>query len=143
MSAPQVHWARIDDIDSRTFHDIVRLRLSVFVEEQDCTYAELDGRDTWPSTWHAWIEGTPGVVSYLRLYEADGATWIGRVVTAPSHRGRGLAGRLLTAALARAGRPVRLSAQAHLAPWYATYGFARCGDDFDEDGIRHTPMRLG
>lgn len=142
MAEPLIHWARIDDIGVRTFHDIVRLRLSVFVEEQSCTYAELDGRDVLPATWHAWVEESSTVVSYLRLYAQDGADWIGRVVTASSHRGRGLAGRLITEALARAGRPVRLSAQAHLAPWYATYGFARCGQDFDEDGIAHTPMRL-
>ena len=142
MATLPIHWARIDDLDARTFHDIVRLRLSVFVEEQACTYAELDGRDLLPTTWHAWVEESAAVVSYLRLYEDAGVSWIGRVVTAPAHRGRGLAGTLVTAALARAGRPVRLAAQSHLAGWYATYGFARCGEDFDEDGIRHTPMEL-
>jgi ElaA protein len=41
-----------------------------------------------------------------------------------------------------APRPVRISAQARLEAWYAAFGFVRCGDDFIEDGIPHTPMRL-
>ena len=41
-----------------------------------------------------------------------------------------------------APRPVRISAQARLEAWYAGLGFVRCGDDFVEDGIPHTPMRL-
>ena len=143
MADLPVHWARFDELPVRTFHDIVRLRLSVFVEEQDCAYSELDGRDVLPTTWHAWIEETATVVSYLRVYPHDGATWIGRVVTSAGHRGRGLAGRLLAEALERSPRPVRLMAQSHLAAWYAAYGFVRCGDDFLEDGILHTPMRLG
>ena len=64
------------------------------------------------------------------------------MVTAPLHRNRGVAALLMTAALAMAPRPVRISAQARLEAWYAGLGFVRCGDDFVEDGIPHTPMRL-
>lgn len=72
---------------------------------------------------------------------------IGRVVTAPEHRGRGLAAELLRAAVAAcdaaAGAPARieLHAQTHLVEWYARFGFAACGEGFQEDGIPHTPMR--
>jgi ElaA protein len=126
-----------------TFHDIVRLRLDTFVVEQGCPYHELDGRDVLPTTEHAWIEVDEEVVSYLRTYPgAEGATWIGRVVTARSHRGRGLGALLMRSALGRAGRPVRIAAQAQLAAWYAAMGFERCGADFLEDGIVHTPMQI-
>ena len=37
--------------------------------------------------------------------------------------------------------PVVLHAQAHLARWYARFGFSVVGDVFDEDGIPHVPMR--
>ncbi|HEX4579355.1 MAG TPA: GNAT family N-acetyltransferase [Candidatus Dormibacteraeota bacterium] len=143
MSEPAVHSAHFHELSPRTFHDIVRLRLDTFIVEQNCPYHELDGRDVLPETIHVWAEAEGGVVSYLRMYPGDdGATWIGRVVTAPSHRNRGLGVQLMTGALAMASRPVRISAQARLEAWYARLGFVRCGDDFMEDGIPHTPMRL-
>lgn len=138
-----VHAASFAELPARRFHDIVRLRESVFVVEQACPYHELDGRDVLDDTLHLWIEDGEDVVCYLRLYPGDGADWIGRVVTAADHRGRGLAGHLVRSALDRAGRPVRLSAQSRLADWYQRLGFAACGPDFEEDGILHTPMRLG
>ena len=33
-------------------HDILKLRIDVFVAEQACAYPELDGRDTEPTTRH-------------------------------------------------------------------------------------------
>lgn len=138
-----VHSAHFDELSARTFHDIVRLRLDTFIVEQDCPYHELDGRDILPDTVHVWAEAGGEVVSYLRMYPGDArVTWIGRVVTAPSQRNQGLGAQLMRAALAMASRPVRISAQARLEAWYAAFGFVRCGDDFMEDGIPHTPMLL-
>jgi ElaA protein len=37
--------------------------------------------------------------------------------------------------------PIVLDAQAHLAHWYARFGFVVAGEGFDEDGIPHVPMR--
>jgi ElaA protein len=143
VTVPAIHAAPVDELSVRTFHDIVRLRLAVFVVEQGCPYPELDGRDLLSTTMHVWIEDGGEVVSYLRVYPgADGATWIGRVVTARAQRNRGLGARLMARALELAGRPVRISAQAQLEAWYAGFGFVRCGDDFIEDGIPHTPMVL-
>lgn len=143
MSEPEVNSARFVELSARTFHDIVRLRLDAFIVEQDCPYHELDGRDVLPDTVHVWAEDGGEVVSYLRMYPGDDRdTWIGRVVTAPSHRNRGIGAQVMNAALAMASRPVRISAQTRLQDWYARLGFVRCGDDFIEDGIPHTPMRL-
>ena len=120
------------------------MRVDTFVVEQDCPYPELDGRDALPDTRHLWFEEGGQVVAYLRLYPGDeDATWIGRVVTAAEHRGRGLGALLMRRALELAPPPVRISAQARLAGWYAALGFVRCGPDFIEDGIPHTPMVLG
>ncbi|WP_449278506.1 GNAT family N-acetyltransferase [Leucobacter sp. GX24907] len=72
---------------------------------------------------------------------------IGRVVTAPEHRGHGLAAVLLSAAVAEcdasadAETRIELHAQSHLTGWYGRFGFAPCGPEFLEDGIPHTPMR--
>jgi ElaA protein len=134
-------WA---ELDPATLHEIVRLRVDVFVVEQSCAYPELDGRDTEPGTEHVWVTlpETP-VAAYLRvLTEPDGVRRVGRVVTAPAARGRGLAALLVSDVLDRhGGAPVVLDAQAHVAGWYARFGFTPTGEEFLEDGIPHVPMR--
>ncbi len=143
MTAPTDLAAAFDELSMRTFHDVVRLRIDTFIVEQDCPYHELDGRDVLPDTRHLWIEDGGDVLCYLRMYPGpDGGTWIGRVVTAPSHRNRGLGATLMRGALELADRPIRISAQTRLVAWYAGLGFERCGPDFSEDGMLHTPMRL-
>ena len=37
-------------------------------------------------------------------------------------------------------RPIRIGAQAHLAGFYGSLGFAVSGPAYDEDGIPHVPM---
>lgn len=135
--------AAFSDLDPFDLYALLRLRVDVFVVEQQCPYPELDGRDCEPTARHHWIAEDGQVVACLRvLVEPDGATRVGRLATAPSARGRGLAGHLLRAVLGDLPRPVLVHAQAHLAEWYARFGFARDGEDFLEDGIPHVPMRL-
>jgi ElaA protein len=139
--------AGFDDLDARTLYRILRLRAEVFVVEQDCPYLDPDGCDAEPSALHLWVDPdptAPTVAAALRvLVEPDGTRRIGRVVTAPDHRGQGLAGKLLDRALELVppGAGVVLDAQAHLEPWYTERGFTRAGEEFVEDGIAHVPMR--
>lgn len=122
---------------------ILMLRSAVFVVEQDCPYLDADGRDLEAGTLHLWLTEGVAIVAYLRvLTEPEGGSRIGRVVTAATHRGRRLAGRLLEVALEGAEGPVVLSAQSHLTSLYRRHGFAPDGPEFLEDGIPHTPMRL-
>lgn len=142
-SANEVERARCADLSVDQLYGILRLRTDVFVVEQRCPYPELDGRDTEPDAMHLWITEHDATIAYARLLtETDGTRRIGRVVTRTDRRGRGLAGRLLTAALDLAGdAEVVLSAQAHLTDFYARYGFEVAGDEYLEDGIPHRPMR--
>ncbi len=130
------------DLDAATAYAIWRLRQDVFVVEQECPYPDLDGRDTEPGTVHVVMRDGGDVIGYARVLD-DGGEWrIGRVVLAPAARGRGLADRLMTAALeACPARPVVLDAQSPLVDWYAGLGFAVDGEEFLEDGIPHVPMR--
>jgi ElaA protein len=122
---------------------LCRLRVDVFVVEQECPYPELDGRDTEPATVHLWYEVDGQVAATIRVLD-DGATRaIGRVATAAGFRGRGLAARLIEEGMALcAGFPITLGAQAHLEGWYERFGFRRSGPGYVEDGIPHVPMRL-
>ena len=133
-------WAEIDPL---TLHDLIRLRVDVFVVEQLCAYAELDGRDLDRGTVHLRAGPAHQPTAYLRLLTEPGGTRrIGRVCTAPAHRGRGLARRLVAAALAEVGpAPCVLDAQAHLTGLYADFGFTPDGPGYDWDGVLHVPMR--
>jgi ElaA protein len=130
------------ELSTATAYAVWRLRQQVFVVEQECAYADLDGRDDEPGTRHAVMTEEDMVIGYARVLD-DGAEWrIGRVVLAPAARGRGLADELMRAALgACPGRDVVLDAQAPLADWYASFGFCADGPGFLEDGIAHVPMR--
>jgi ElaA protein len=133
--------ASFRDLDTTTLYAILRLRSEVFVVEQECAYADIDGRDTEPGTRHVWFERDGAVRAYLRILREDGHERVGRVVTAETARGAGLAGRLLTEALEIVGnRPSVLDAQAHLTAFYARYGYEPSGPSFLEDGIPHVPM---
>ncbi len=140
-----------DDLDARTAYDVWRLRQDVFVVEQECAYPDLDGRDVAPGTRHLTLEVDGELAGYLRILDPSTARdrrglrdrrgRIGRVLLARAFRGRGLADRLMEAALEEVGeRPSRLDAQVPLAGWYATYGYVVTGPEFLDDGIPHVPM---
>ena len=132
-----------DELDARTAYDVWRLRQAVFVVEQECPYPDLDGRDLEPGTRHVLLQEDERLLGYARVLD-DGAVWrIGRVVLARDARGRGLADRLLEAALdACPDRPVVMDAQSPLRGWYERFGFEVDGPEFLDDGIPHLPMRL-
>ena len=140
--AYDVRVAAFTELDSRTAYLLWALRESVFVVEQACAYQELDGRDLEPGTRHLWaqVDGEP--VGYLRILDEGDHARIGRVLVVAGHRGAGLSGVLMRAALeVVGGRASVLDAQTPLAGWYAGFGYVPDGAAFIEDGIPHTPMR--
>ncbi len=132
------------ELDTAQFHDLIRLRIEVFVVEQECPYAELDGLDLLPTTTHIWFADEAGPTGSLRVYadkKADG--WrIGRVVTRKNARGQGLATQLMISTLGRFGQDdTALEAQSYLGDFYARFGYIQTGPEYtDEDGIPHLPM---
>jgi ElaA protein len=137
-----VQVAAWDDLPARTIHDLLKLRVDVFVVEQECWYPELDGRDVEPATEHVWTADDGGPTAYLRVLEDGAALRVGRVCTRKDARGDGLAAVLVADVLRRhPDRTVVLDAQSYLVGWYERLGFAVTGPEFLEDGIAHTPMR--
>ncbi|MEV0270672.1 GNAT family N-acetyltransferase [Hamadaea sp. NPDC050747] len=135
--------ARFAELDTATLYRLLKLRVDVFVVEQECPYPEVDGRDPEPGTVHVWAADEAGeILGYLRILDDGDELRIGRVVTSPKARGGGLGGRLMERALAIVGdRPSVLDAQSHLTRFYERFGYAAAGPEFVEDGIPHTPMR--
>jgi ElaA protein len=139
---PVERWAPGNELDAPTLYGLLRLRVEVFVAEQGSPYADLDGLDLDASTEHGWIDVEGQVAACLRVLDHGDHVRIGRVATAPGHRGQGLAARLMQSALARTRGPVELHAQSYLVDWYGSYGFVATGPEYLDDGIPHVPMRL-
>jgi ElaA protein len=137
-----VHEVISDRLTVEQLYAILRLRVDVFVVEQECAYPEIDGKDLLPGTRHLWVDGPTGVAAYLRvLDEPFGASRIGRVCTALDARGRGLAARLMTAALESVGNVgCVLDSQTYVQGFYAKFGFEPEGEEFLEDDIPHITM---
>jgi len=143
-SPPEVHAARFQELSPATLYGILRLRSDVFVVEQNCAYADMDGRDLEPSTLHLWLEDARGdVVAALRTLDDTHERSIGRVATRADQRNHGLATALMRHAIELSAPPVCLKAQEYLRDWYASFGFKVSGESWIEDGIPHVPMRLG
>lgn len=132
-----------DALAPAELYDLLRLRVDVFVVEQECPYPELDGKDLAPSTRHLWTGQNGDVTACLRLLaEPGGVLRIGRVCTAKSARGTGVASTLMREAMLRApDAEYILDAQTYAEGFYARFGFVAEGEPFDEDGILHVTMR--
>lgn len=129
------------------------IRQRVFVEEQACPPEE---------EWDAWDEpAARGVTCHHLLGTEDGAAvavarWrpvdlggeraakLERFAVLPEARGRGLGRAMIAAAIREAESAgfamLVLHAQAHLEALYASFGFARVGELFEEAGIPHVKM---
>ncbi|MEI6946240.1 GNAT family N-acetyltransferase [Paraflavisolibacter sp. H34] len=145
----QIHWQlkRFDELNPHELYALLQLRSEVFVVEQHCVYLDADGKD--PHCYHLLgaLEGKLG--AYCRILP-PGVSYpeasIGRVVSSPSFRGRGLGAKLLQQALDRLGElfgsvPVTIGAQLYLQKFYEGFGFRRTSEVYLEDGIEHIYMR--
>ncbi len=137
----EIHTSHVAQINPVTLYRILQLRSEVFVIEQNCVYADMDGRDLEPEAVQLWIEWSDDVVATLRIVADPAGRRIGRVVTARSARSDGLGAVLMARALELAAAyDMVLDAQAYLERWYGGFGFTRNGAEFVEDGIPHVPM---
>jgi ElaA protein len=149
MSGSPAHhaWRSFAQLTTAELYSLLRLRCEVFVVEQQCAYPDIDGRDPEVDHLLAW-DSDGGLSGYLRVFgpdATDASARIGRIVTTPRDRKAGLGRWLIRQALdfvvARYGDvPIKISAQAHLEPFYSDFGFKRGSPDYFEDGIPHCDM---
>lgn len=135
------------ELSAELLHDILRLRVDVFVVEQQCAYAEVDGQDL--AALHIVArDGGGTLAAYARILPGvgGGLPHIGRVVVRKEHRGRGLGKELMQAAfnalrLRYGSARSAVAAQVYLLPFYAGLGYIRMGPDYLWDGIPHVDMQ--
>ena len=58
---------RFHELTVDELYAILRLRVSVFVVEQQCAYPEIDGLDR--DALHVWLEDEDGIEAYLRVLD--------------------------------------------------------------------------
>lgn len=148
--ASSFQWAcrRFDQLSLHDLYEILRLRDTVFVMEQQSIYGDLDGLDY--SGYHVTGHEQNGkLVAYARFL-APGivyqeATCIGRVAVIAEKRGQGVGHQLVTRTLELAllsfpNNAMKLSAQTHTAPFYQSFGFSVASEPYSEGGIMHIDM---
>ncbi len=144
------------NIISKAFHDLsakelyaaLRLRSAVFVVEQKCAYQDADNHDQ--SAQHLLMMQGDALIAYARILPPGGKypqCSIGRIAVGAAHRGKNYGRQLMDFALAEARRlyprsKLMVQAQTYLAPFYQSYGFQSCTDEYDEDGVMHVDMEM-
>lgn len=140
-SGLELRWARTD----AEVQAALRVRERVFCREQGVPLAmEHDGLDD--GALHLLALGpSRRVIGTLRVLLAADVAKIGRVAVERESRRRGVASRMLDAALAlaqaRGCGEARLAAQVAATGLYQRAGFAVVSRPFEEAGIAHVWMR--
>ena len=135
-----------DELAKDELYEIMKLRVDVFVVEQQCVYPEIDGKD--PGAIHVLVDDRGELVAYARVLP-PGISFeeasIGRVIA--KRRGAGLGRRVMEASIAAARKSfdtpgIRIEAQSYAKGFYEQLGFRQTSDEFLDEGIPHMEMYL-
>lgn len=135
-------------------YQIIKLRVDIFVVEQDCPYSDLDNLDQ--QCRHLFATENNQVLAYTRLIPPglvhkgsllSNQAAIGRVVISEPARGRKLGYELMQRSIDAVWEetpniPIKIGAQQHLENFYSKLGFKTISDMYLEDDIPHIDMLL-
>lgn len=142
----QLYRKHFHELTTEELYRILKLRVAVFVVEQNCPYMELDDCDQ--KAIHVWLEDEDGIQAYLRVMDRgieNESVSIGRVIAVKRHRGLGS---LVLSEGIRAAKEVFLAdsiyleAQVYAKDLYEKQGFRQISEEFLLDGIPHVRMLL-
>jgi len=127
-----------------TLYALLKLRMDIFVVEQECAYPELDDQDQ--QATHLIVRNESGqIVGCLRIYNhPTKGLAIGRVAVHRTHRSVGLAKQMMEKAMdyLQEKATIYLQAQAHLEGFYGSFGFETVSEPYLEDDIPHVDMQF-
>lgn len=128
-------------------YDIIALRISIFVVEQDCPYQELDGKDK--DAYHLiFKKDNEKIMGTLRVL-SPGVSYdevsLGRIVLHPDVRGKQFGHQMMHEAMGFVKSKfgdvsIKLSGQKHLEKFYNSHNFKSISKEYLEDGIPHILM---
>ena len=132
-----------DKLTTQELFNIYKLRVDVFVVEQQCPYHEVDDIDT--ISHHIYLQNDNSkILAYCRLYEQEVRYHIGRVIASPKHKGYGT--QIMKTAIKFATEELHadtmiIEAQTYAKNFYEKIGFVQTSEPFEEDGIPHIQMK--
>jgi ElaA protein len=144
----QWHCKAFNNLSALELYKILQLRSEVFVVEQNCIFLDMDNKDEGCLHFMGFVNDV--LIAYTRLappgYIYEEAS-IGRVVTSPAHRSKGLGKQLMQQSIDLCKHnfgdgPIKIGAQCYLLKFYESFGFKIIGERYDEDGIEHVHMVL-
>lgn len=146
----KLQWQRknFKQLNTRQLYEILKLRVNVFVVEQDCPYPDLDDKDTHPETIHLVAFSNETLIAYARLLP-PGLSYpepsIGRILVKKEMRKKGIGSLLTNRAIDELKntwpkQDIKISAQEHLQGFYENLGFDKVSNPYLEDNIPHIAM---
>lgn len=147
-----INWQllKFEELTTIQLYELLKLRVDVFVVEQNCPYPELDDKDKLQGVYQLIGYQENVIVACARLLK-PGVSFnncsIGRIATKYSARGNGLGHKLMNKALIECqnlwpNQSIDIQAQEYLKNFYQGYGFIGYTDSYLEDDIPHLDMRL-
>lgn len=137
---------RFEELSVGELYDILKIRVEVFVVEQQCIYQELDEKDK--QSYHVFYKENGKIQAYLRVID-KGVSFdevsIGRVISVKRRCGIGsklLAQGIKVAKERMNATSIRIEAQTYARKLYEKQGFIQVSEEFLEDGIPHIEMLL-
>ena len=136
----QLYRKRFQELTIEELYRLMKVRVAVFVVEQNCPYMELDDCDQ--NAIHIWLQ------AYLRVMDRgveNDHVSIGRVLSV--RRRQGLGSRILSEGI-RAAKDffqadhIYLESQVYAKGLYEKQGFRQISGEFLLDGIPHVKMLL-
>lgn len=125
--------------------EIYRLRVDVFVVEQECPCREVDELDL--DCWHLCYRENGKLLAYLRIIPQGDSepVIIGRVISVK--RRCGLGTKIMREAIEFCrenlnAKKLSIQAQTYAQPFYEGVGFVRVSDVYTYDGQPHIKMEL-
>lgn len=130
------------ELTTQELFEIYKLRVSVFVVEQNCAYQEVDDADK--EAYHVCLYENEKLMAYCRVFpRTESQALIGRVIAVK--RRCGLGTKVVSLAMETAKERLKagtiaVEAQTYAVPMYEKLGFVRCSEEYLEDGIPHVSM---
>tara|TARA_B110000881_G_scaffold72079_1_gene62603 strand:- start:1682 stop:2125 length:444 start_codon:yes stop_codon:yes gene_type:complete len=135
-------------LSKEMLYQIIRLRLEVFVLEQNCIYQDLDNKDQ--KAIHLVGEEDGKLIAYTRLFKKgdyfENAS-IGRVIVKKESRKKDYGKTIMQKSIEELKNEhneenIEISAQKYLIKFYLDLGFKKIGEEYLEDNIPHIKMVL-
>ena len=139
-----------NDLTLEQLYQIMVVRQTVFVVEQNCPYLDADDNDQ--DCFHVLgYDENENLIAYSRIVPKGisypNAVAMGRILTTEKGRGKGIGKTLVQFSIDETRRifdtnKIVISAQCYLIRFYENFGFKTVGEEYLEDDIPHIKMVL-